>query len=155
MADPSWPLRHPWQFLREGRATRMHGAHDVPDDEHERVLNRIRARLDESDWQPGRGFEVTGMGARRTFDGWAYTVAISPWTEQAADEVRRQCEPTPGDRDRDPRAGQLIVEHGRAWPTERERYVSALDLSSEVVGGTSVAGSRATRPQPRGERGVH
>jgi hypothetical protein len=59
------------------------------------VLTRLEARLEESEWPPRRGFEVTGIGARRTFDGRVYTVAITPWSEQAAEEVRRLSAPTP------------------------------------------------------------
>ena len=95
MAQPWWPLRHPGQFLRQMRVARSPSSGDPPDDEEDPVLTRIEERLEETEWPPRRGFEVTGIGSRRTFDGWAYTVAIKPWSEQAAEKVRRLCNPTP------------------------------------------------------------
>jgi hypothetical protein len=94
MAQPWWPLRHPGQYLQQMRVARSHSSNGSPDEE-DPILTRIEERLEETKWPPRRGFEVTGIGSRRTFDGWAYTVAIKPWSEQAAEKVRRLCAPTP------------------------------------------------------------
>jgi hypothetical protein len=95
MADPWWPLRHPVQFLREMRMLRKGSEGDKEDeDPHDATLERISKALEDRWWRPRRGFEVRFIRAHRTFDDWAYTVAIEPWSERAAKKVRRLCAPT-------------------------------------------------------------
>jgi hypothetical protein len=94
MAEPWWPLRHPLQFLREMRTLRNGSEGDNEDeDPDDATLDRISEALEVSGWPPRRGFEVRTIRARRTFDVWAYAVAIDPWSELAAEKVRRLCAP--------------------------------------------------------------
>jgi hypothetical protein len=95
MAGPWWPLRHPVQFLREKRTLRCRSEGDSEDEDSEiATTDRIWEALEDRGWRPRRSFEVRFIRAHRTFDGSAYTVAIEPWSEPAAETVRRLCAPT-------------------------------------------------------------
>jgi hypothetical protein len=95
MAEPWWPLRHPVQSLREMRTLKNGSERDNEDeDPHEAILERISEALEDRRWWPRRGFEFRFIRAHRTFEDWAYTVAIEPWSERAAEKVRRLCAPT-------------------------------------------------------------
>jgi hypothetical protein len=95
MAEPWWPFRHPVQFLREIRTLRNGSEGDNEDEDSEdAILDRISEALEDRRWRPRRGFDVSFIRAHRTFDGWAYTVAIEPWSERAAEKVRHLCAPT-------------------------------------------------------------
>jgi hypothetical protein len=95
MAEPWWPLRHPVQFLREMRTLRNGSEGDNEDqDSEDGTTDRLWEALGDRRWRPRRDFEVRFIRAHRTFDGWAHTVAIEPWSERAAEKVRRLCAPT-------------------------------------------------------------
>jgi hypothetical protein len=95
MAEPWWPLRHPVQCLREMRTLRSGSEGDNEDEDSElATTDRLWEALEDRRWRPRRGFEVRFIRVHRTFDRWAYTVAIEPWSEPAAETVRRLCAPT-------------------------------------------------------------
>jgi hypothetical protein len=64
------------------------------EDSDDATTDRISEALRNRRWWPRRGFEVRFIRAHRTFDGWAYSVAIQPWSDRAAEKVRRICAPT-------------------------------------------------------------
>ena len=60
---------------------------DVDDDR----VSQFVERFDGSRWLGRRSARVVGMARRRTFDGWAYQVSISPWSDRLAHKICKRC----------------------------------------------------------------
>jgi hypothetical protein len=89
MADPWWGIKHPVEAARVRQALEAENT-DLDDDED--PVSQLVERFDDGPrWLCRRSARVVGMARRRTFDGWAYQVSISPWSDRLAHKIRRRC----------------------------------------------------------------
>jgi hypothetical protein len=89
MADPWWAIKHP---VEAARVRRVLEAEDTDVDDDEDSVSQLVERFDDGPrWWGRRSARVVGVAQRRTFDGWAYQVSISPWSDRLAHEIRKRC----------------------------------------------------------------
>ncbi|MGH8893307.1 MAG: hypothetical protein ACRDWY_08395 [Actinomycetes bacterium] len=88
MADPRWSLKHPILAARDRRSWGWQDADDDDDPDDDPVLDRL------SDLLLVRQREVTVVSGRWTPRGARYFVGIFPWSDEAAERIRRVCAPT-------------------------------------------------------------
>jgi hypothetical protein len=89
MADPWWAIKHP---VEAARVRRVLEAEDTDVDDDEDPVSQLVERFDDGPrWLGRRSARVVGVAQRRTFDGWAYQVSISPWSDRLAHEIRKRC----------------------------------------------------------------
>jgi hypothetical protein len=90
MTDPWWAIKHPVEAARVRQALAAENT-DV-DDDYEDPVSQFVERFDDGPRLLGRrSARVVGMARRRTFDGWAYQVSISPWSDRLAHKIRKRC----------------------------------------------------------------
>ena len=89
MADPWWAIKHP---VEAARVRRVLEAEDTDVDDDEDPVSQLVERFDDGPrWWGRRSARVVGVARRRTFDGWAHQVSISPWSDRLAHEIRKRC----------------------------------------------------------------
>jgi hypothetical protein len=91
MADLWWAIKHPVEAARVRQVLEAEDT-DVDDGDDEDPVSRLVERFDDGPrWLGRRSARVVGVAGRRTFDGWAYQVRISPWSDRLAHKIRKRC----------------------------------------------------------------